>query len=212
MLKHGICRPLSSAWASPLLLVSKKDGTFRLCGDFRRLNSVTRADRYPLSHIHDFTAHLSGSTIFSKLDLVRAYHQVPIAKQDIPKTTNTIPFGLFEFTVMCFGLKNAAQTFQRVVNRMLRGLDFAFAHIDDILIASQNESEHELHVRAVLKRLQDYGMSINPVKCIFAVTSLSFLGHVFDKDGCRPTRIASPPSTNGLYRALRKDCNVFWVR
>lgn len=186
MLSKGICRPSSSAWSSPLLLVTKKDGACRPCGDYRRLNAVTRADRYPLPHLHDFTAHLAGRTLFTKLDLVKAYHQVPIAKHDIPKTAVTTPFGLFEFPVMCFGLRNAAQTFQRVVNEMLRGLDYAFAYIDDVLIASRDEPEHEQQVHAVLKRLQDFGMSINPAKCIFAVTSLTFLGHVINKDGCQP--------------------------
>lgn len=187
MLNKGICRPSSSPWASPLLLVAKKDGTCRPCGDYRRLNSVTRADRYPLPHLHDFTTYLSTKTVFTKLDLVKAYHQVPIAKADIPKTAVTTPFGLFEFPVMCFGLRNAAQTFQRVVNEMLRGLDFAFAYIDDVLIASCDEREHEQHVRMVLDRLKSFGMSVNPAKCVFAAASLPFLGHVIDKDGCRPS-------------------------
>lgn len=163
--------------------MTKKDGSFSPCGDYRRLNAVTREDRYPSPHIHDFTAHLEGKTIFTKIDLVRAYHQVPVAAQNIPKTTVTTPFDLFEFPVMTFGLKNAAQTFQRIVNDMLRGLDFAFAYIDDILIASQDQAEH---VRAVLQRLREYGLSLNPAKCIFAVPTLSFLGHVVDKDGCSP--------------------------
>jgi len=108
------------------------------------------------------------------------------AEHDIPKTAVTTPFGLFEFPVMCFGLRNAAQTFQRVVNEMLRGLDYAFAYIDDVLIASLDELEHEQHVHSVLKRLQEFGMSINPAKCVFSVTSLTFLGHVINKDSCQP--------------------------
>jgi len=114
------------------------------------LNEVTRANRYPLPHLQDFATNLTGNTVFTKLDLVRAYHQIPIAKQDIPNTTVTTPFGLFEFPVMCFDLRNAAQTFQRVINDMLRGLNFSFTYIDDVLIASRNHEEHEQHVRTVL--------------------------------------------------------------
>jgi len=155
----------------------------------RRLPPAQRfhvADRCPLPHLHDFTANLAGKTIFTKIDLVRAYYQVPIAPNDVHKTTVTTLFGLFEFPVMCFGLRNAAQTFQRVINGIPRGLDFVFACIDDVLIASRDEAEHVKHVRTVLELFQNYGIAMSPAKCVCATDSISFLGHVVDRNACRP--------------------------
>ena len=111
MVEDGICRPSSSPWATPIHLIKKKNGEWRVCGDFRRLNAVTVSDRYPVPHLHDFSFILRNKRVFSKLDLHMAYHQIPIAPKDIPKTAVITPFGLYEYTVMTFGLRNAGQMF-----------------------------------------------------------------------------------------------------
>ena len=182
----GIIRPSDSPWASPLHLVPKPDGTWRPTGDYRRLNNATVPDRYPLPNIQDFTANLKGRKFFSKMDLVKGYYQVPMAAGDIGKTAVITPFGLFEWLVMPFGVRNAANTFQRMMDRCLRGLPFAFVFLDDIMVASYTREQHLLDVKAVLERLLEFGLVINPQKSTFCTTSVEFLGHSLTADTISP--------------------------
>jgi hypothetical protein len=182
----GIIRRSNSSWSSALHLVKKKDGTWRPCGDYRRLNLQTRHDCYPIPHIWDFTANLAGCKIFSKIDLVKGYYQIPMAPEDVPKTAILTPFGLYEFLFMPFGLRNAAQSFQRMMDKVFSGLPFAFVYLDDILIASRNFQEHQKHLRQVLALLVKNGLRINADKCVFFSSGVEFLGHQVDGTGIRP--------------------------
>lgn len=187
MMKLGIVRPSKSEWASPLHLVNKGVNTWRACGDYRALNAVTKPDRYPVPHVQDVTAVAQNNRFFTKLDLIRAYHQIPVEPEHIPKTAIITPFGMFEFMRVPFGLRNAAQTFQRFIDQVLSDLPFVCAYIDDVLIASQTRKEHIGHVRQVFERLKQYGIVLNPLKCAFGQSEVIFLGHHISEGGISPS-------------------------
>jgi hypothetical protein len=169
LLEKCYIRPSTSPWAAPVLFVEKNDGTTRMCIDYRALNEVTVKNKYPLPRIEDLFDQLRGASVFSKIDLRSGYHQLRIRPSDIPKTAFITKYGLYEFMVMSFGLTNALAYFMYLMNNVFMDYlnKFVVVFIDDILVYSQNEQEHEDHLRKVLQRLRDCQLYAKLSKCEF---------------------------------------------
>jgi len=169
LLAKGFIRPSKSPWTFPVLFIEKKDGTKRLCVDYRALNQVTIKNKYPLPRIDALFDKLRGAKVFSKIDLQSGYHQIRIKEEDIEKTAFSTRYGHFEYVVMSFGLTNAPAVFMEVMNRMLHEYldDFVVVFIDDILIYSKSEDEHERHLSLVLDALQKNKFNAKLKKCAF---------------------------------------------
>ena len=207
--KLGLMRPSKSPWSSPIHIVIKNKKV-RVVGDYRRLNACTKPDKYPVKRLMDFTTILYKAKIFSTLDLKRAFHQIPVNPADIEKTALITPFGLFESLVMTFGLKCAAQSFQRYADEALGDLPFVFVYIDDILVASSSWEQHLEHIKIVLERLKAYALQLNLEKCVLAKPEVSFLGFLVNENGYQPlpakvkavTEFPKPQTVDQLRRFL----------
>ncbi|GJY60553.1 putative reverse transcriptase domain-containing protein [Tanacetum coccineum] len=191
----GFIRPSSSPWGAPVLFVKKKDGSFRMCIDYRELNKLTVKNRYPLPRIDDLFDQLQGSSVYSKIDLRSGYHQLRVREEDIPKTAFRTRYGHYEFQVMPFGLTNAPAVFMDLMNRVCKPyLDkFVIVFIDDILIYSKNKQEHEEHLKLILELLKKEELYAKFSKCEFWIPKVQFLGHVIDSEGIHvdPAKIES---------------------
>ena len=189
-----VIQPSKSPWASPVVLVHKKDGSHHFCVDYRGLNDVTKADNYPLPHIDDLLDELGKAKFFSTLDLVSGFWQIRVHPDSQEKTAFSTPFGLYEFRVMPFGLKNAPSVFQRLMQQVLSGVNpddgprFVTAYIDDHLIFSSSLRGHLKHLYQVIRRLREVGLKVNPAKCQFIRKEVQYLGHVITPEGLHPNR------------------------
>ena len=184
----GVIKPSSSPWASPVVLVPKKDGTTRFCIDYRKLNSMTKKDVYPLPRIDDILDTLGGARYFTSLDLASGYWQVSLDAESRTKSAFITHQGLHEFVRMPFGMYNAPATFQRLIEIVLAGQLWksCFAYIDDLLICSQTFQEHLEHLRDVFARLLKAGLRLKAKKCLFLREEVPYLGYVVTKDGIKP--------------------------
>jgi len=187
-LEAGVIQPSQSPWSAPLVLTRKQNGSWRICTDYRLLNSITKKDAYPLPRIDDSYLQLQGARYFTSLDLQNGYWQIPLTGDAIPKTAFSTRYGQYEWMVMPFGLCNAPASFQRAMNDILRPyLDkFCMVYLDDILIYSKTEKEHKRHVHKVLKALEKARMILNLDKCKFNQLSVRFLGHIISAEGIKP--------------------------
>ncbi|CAI5680231.1 unnamed protein product [Oreochromis niloticus] len=185
LLDAGIIKESQSPFASPVVLVRKKNGSIRLCIDYRKLNARTIRDAYALPNIEETFAALSGAKWFSVMDLKSGYYQVEMAEEDKPKTAFTCPLGFFEFNRMPQGVTNAPSTFQRLMERCVGDLHLneVLVFLDDLIVFSDTLEQHEARLMKVLNRLKDFGLKLSPEKCHFFKASVKYLGHVVDARG-----------------------------
>ncbi|KAK0413959.1 hypothetical protein QR680_007081 [Steinernema hermaphroditum] len=193
-LAQGVIRKSHSPWASPIVLVKKKDGSIRMCVDYRKLNNVTEKDAFPVPNINEMLSSFCNKKYFSTFDLLSGYWQIRMDPDSVQKTAFTSPLGLYEFTVMPFGLTNAVATFQRAIEGIFEDIltQYVFVYVDDILVASETWEEHILHLKEVLKRLKNAGLRLKAQKCCLAKDEVQFLGHLLTADGLKmdPEKVA----------------------
>ena len=211
MMKARVIRPSTSPWASPIVLVTKKDGGVRFCVDYRKLNKVAKFDAYPMPRIEELIDTVGPAKIISTLDLAKGYWQIPMDEGSKDKTAFTTPFGLYEFEVMPFGLHSAPATFQRMINHVLRDCwSFARAYIDDIVVFSSSWEEHLTHLHKVLNCLQVANLTIKMSKCQFGRIKVHYLGHVIGGGQVKPDPGKLEAVRDYPTPVSKKQVRAFW--
>ncbi|XP_068207459.1 uncharacterized protein [Palaemon carinicauda] len=223
LLQHGFAEPSISPWASPCVLVEKPDGSYRLCTDFRRLNEVTVSDSYPLPRVDDLIDQVSNAVYVTKIDLLRGYYQVPLADNTKPLTAFTTPDGLYQYTVLPFGLKNAPAVFQRLMDQVISNMPGIRVYLDDIVVFSDTWLDHLSMLKDLLSRLRQACLTINLTKSDFGHAKLQYLGYVIGSGEVSPvaakidaiTKLSCPRSRRevrkflGMVGYYRRFCKNF---
>ena len=187
LVTQGILEESQSLWAFPIVMVPKTDpGKYRLCADFVALNKVLKVKKYALPNVLDFASMASGCEVFSSIDIKDAYYMIPVSRSDSDKLTITTPIGNYRYRFLPMGLSSSSTYFQRLMNEVLAGIPQVFAYLDDIIVMSSNLEEHIRLLKLVFDRLRLHGLVVNQDKCVFAVSSLKFLGHRVSVEGLSP--------------------------
>lgn len=209
MLQHGIAEPSASSWSSPCLLVEKSDHTLRFCTDLRKVNSVTKPDCYPLPRLDDCIDRVGSAVFVTKLDLLKGYWQVPLTDRAREISAFVTPDDFCQYTVMPFGMRNAPATFQRLVNKVLKGVADCEAYLDDVVIYSSSWSRHVAQLEEVFDRLAVANLTLNLAKCEFGQATVTYLGKVVGHGKVCPIEAKVEAIVNFGVPSSRRDLKHF---
>ena len=205
----GVISPIQepTPWCAGMVVVPKRSGAVRICVDLKPLNESVLREPHPIPKVDETLAQVSGAKIFSKLDANSGFWQIPLAKESRALTTFITPFGRYCFNKLPFGISSAPELFQRRINVILEGLGGVLCHMDDVLVYGTNQMEHDARLRAVMKRLETAGVTLNSDKCEFGRDRVKFLGHLIDREGIR----ADPEKTSAILQ-MEAPTNVTELR
>ena len=208
LLEHDFIEPSQSNWSSPCILVSKPDGSYRMCTDYRKINANSKTDTFPIPRIDDCIDRVGKARFVTKFDLLKGFYQIPLTDRAKEISAFVTPDGLYQYKVLPFGMKNSPPTFQRLINSVISGLEGCYAYIDDVILCSDSWDQHLLLIRKFFDRLSDAKLTINLVKSEFVKATVTFLGHIVGQGQVKPIEakveiINNFPRPNGKRQLMR---------